>query len=198
MIKIINKNLYRKIAYTNNGMKKIKQKEFLIMLSISVFVTLLILLISSTFSYFKSNKTILGQIQLGELDFSIETSKINDIIMPGDTIDLTVSVLNKVEGKERLIPFYFRFKTSDNDNYQLNVDLNNFILGEDGFYYCKYKVEPYKSQLLFTNINIDKNVTAEQTIEFGILVEAVQSEYQAYLDIFDSAPPDWIDFIENN
>lgn len=175
-----------------------KRKELLIILFFLALTTILILLLGTTFSYFKSNRTIQGQIQLGELDFTVETSSSEKTIMPGDTINVTAKILNKVTGKTRLIPFYFRFKITDSENFNANINLNDFILGEDEFYYCKYKILPNANQQLFSTISINKNLTSGSLINVSIYIEAVQSEYQAYIEVFKNAPLEWIEFIENN
>lgn len=163
-----------------------------------VCTTILILLLGSTFSYFKKDSAISGQIQLGELDFIVETASSQETIMPGDTINLTAEILNKVAGKTRLIPFYFRFKLTDSENYAANINSNKYILGEDGFYYYKFKLKPNAKEELFSNLLVGKNITSGKAMDLAIYIDAVQSDYQAYIDVFENAPPEWIEFIENN
>lgn len=175
-----------------------RKKEIIIIFLIFLSTTFLILLLGSTFSYFKNSKETTGQIQLGELDFTIQTSEVSQFIMPGDSVNLNSTIINKVNGKTRLIPFYFRFKLTDTQNYEININLNDYILGEDNFYYYKYKLQPNSSQQLFSSLNVNKEIQSASSLDVAIYVEAVQSEYQAYLEVFKDAPLEWIEFIENN
>ena len=175
-----------------------KKKKTIILIQILLCATIFLLLLGITFSYFKKDAKTEGQIQLGELDFTIQTSKISQVIMPGDNIDLNSQIINKVSGKNKLIPFYFRFKLTDDENYEVIVNANDYILGNDNFYYCKQKLLPNASQQLFSSLKISENIQKAISLDVAIYVEAVQSEHQAYLEIFNNAPQEWIDFIENN
>lgn len=179
-------------------MNGIKRKETLIILVIITCITMLLILFGSTFSYFKNEKNSQGQIQLGELDFTIQTSSNVTSIMPGDKVDVLAEISNKVTEKSHLIPFYFRFKLTDNENYKADIDTEKFILGEDNFYYYKYKLLPDKKVQLFSNIKIKETLISENYINVAIYVEAVQSEHNAYIEIFENAPLEWLDFIKNS
>lgn len=175
-----------------------KNKELIILLIIFLSIVSLLLLMGSTFSFFKKESTASGQIQLGELDFTITTSKYNKIIMPGDLINLTATISNKVEGKTRLIPFYFRFKLTNDESCEITPNMDNFILGQDDYYYYKYKLTPDSNQTLFSSIKIYENVSSASSINISIIIDAVQSEHEAYQEIFENAPSEWVEFIENN
>lgn len=177
-------------------MNKTKRKELLIILIMITCIAMLLIFLGSTFSFFKNEKTAQGQIQLGELDFTIQTSSNATSIMPGDKVDVLAEISNKVLGKTHLIPFYFRFKLTDSENYEANISANNFILGEDNFYYYKYKLLPDKKVQLFSSIKIKESLISENYIDVAIYVEAVQSEHDAYLEIFDNAPSEWLNFIK--
>lgn len=179
-------------------MEKTKKKEIIILSIILLSTIFLLLILGATFSYFNKNKDISGQIQLGELDFTVNTSAYNNFVMPGDSINLTATISNKVEGKNNLIPFYFRFKLSNNEEYSITLNTDNFVLGQDEYYYYKFKLAPNSSATLFSSIKIDENITSQTSVDVSIIVDAVQSEYGAYLEIFENAPQEWIDFIENN
>ena len=47
---------------------------------------------------------------------------------------------------------------------------------------------------------IDSALTQNESEHFNIsiTIDAVQSEYDAYKDVFNDAPEEWILFIENN
>lgn len=177
--------------------KKINTQIYIIF-TILIIVVFFMVFFSATLSYFKNQTNAAGQITLGELDFNIIISFPNNSVMPGDTIETNATIENKVKNKTNLIPFYFRFKLDNAEYIQLNINTNNFVLGEDGYYYCKTKVLKNDSKVLFNSFKIDENLQDINSLNFGISVDAVQSEFGAYKDIFPTAPIEWVEFIENN
>jgi len=182
-----------------------KNKDIIILSIILIILVVFMALTTTTFSYFSKATSAGGQIQLGELDYEIVVNNMPvDKLMPGDDINIDVSVVNAVNGKTNLVPFYFRFKIfNNNENYSSQfitlTSGDNFIL-DNNYYYYKYKVNSGNSVRLIRNLQIDTALTQEdaENIDIEMLVEAVQSEYGAYEEVFDDAPQAWIDFIENN
>ncbi|MBE5746097.1 MAG: hypothetical protein E7359_02290 [Clostridiales bacterium] len=182
-----------------------KHKDLVIILSLLVLFVVFAIFVSSTLTFFKNNSSVKGEVQLGELDFTINvTNFTNKNYMPGDEIDINVNIENKVENKEFLIPFYFRFSFIDEFNYLktfLKANLEeNFIYDNKEYYYYKYKVNVNDKVKLINGIRIDKNFTDQtiKEIDISVIIDAVQSEYGAYKEIFYDAPTEWIEFIENN
>ena len=94
-----------------------KHYDLTIILSILLVVFIFMVTISYTFAFFFSNKSITGTILLGELDYDVViVNNQNDIIMPGDNVDVNIKIVNAVNGKSNLVPFYFRFKFLCGDN----------------------------------------------------------------------------------
>lgn len=182
-----------------------KHKDLIIILVIFVFVLVFMVIISSTFAYFKNDKNVIGEIKLGELDFEILTDATTfKNLLPGDSVNYNVKIENKVANKKNLVPFYFRFKIANNDNEKF-LNLINFNTGinyikKDNFYYYKNKLNVGESVKLVDKIQINTEMTNKDinAINFIILVEAVQSENGAFKEIFEDAPEEWIEFIENN
>lgn len=181
-----------------------KNKDFLIILTILLSVAIFFGGLTLTFSYFFSNKTIVGTIKTGELDYEISFGEANtENIMPGDTVEITTKIINKVKGKDNLIPFYFRFKllnsgTEDKD-YLVLKQYDNYIKDGSYFYY-KYKVFVNDEVELFDQLSVSTLLTLDKVddVDLSILVDAVQSEYGAVYEIFYDAPQEWFNFIENN
>lgn len=182
-----------------------KYKDLIIILSILILIIFFIIFFSTTLSYFKKTNEISGQIQLGELDYTINLNSENDkLYLPGDDVNMDLNIENKVDLKTNLIPFYFRFKIiKGNEDYNLDFitlhSSEDFIL-DNNFYYYKYKLNFGDKATLINKIHIDENFTNQdiKEIDLAILVDAVQSEYGAYKEVFDDAPVEWIEFIENN
>jgi len=182
-----------------------RHKDLIIILTIFMLVLVLMVLISITFAYFKASKNISGDITLGELDYTINVSNISQtLLLPGDNIDVNVSIQNKVDNKTNLIPFYFRFKILNGESdYNLNLISLNFssdYILNNSYYYYKYKLNAGDSAKILNNIMVDSDLKQEdvQTLNLSILVDAVQSEHGAYKEVFTDAPQEWIEFIENN
>ena len=188
------------------NMKKIlkKHKELVIILLFFFLLVFFMVILAFTFSYFSSKENIKGEITLGEVDFDFSIiSGQTDNIMPGDTVDIDVSLQNYVDGKNNLIPFYFRFKLISNASeltfVKPIIDENKYIVGEDYCYY-KNKVTVNEKVQIIDGIYFDTQMEQQDadTFELEILVEAVQSEFGAYKEVFPEAPQEWIDVIENS
>ena len=182
-----------------------KYKDLIILLTIIILLIVFIFLISSTLSYFKKSTQVSGNIQLGELDFTINVSNIsNKLYLPGDTVDLNINIENKSGLKTNLVPFYFRFKIIKGDeNYKsdyISLTTAQDFITDDNYYYYKNKVFFGDKVELLKNLVIDTRFTDQdiKSLEVYILVDAVQSEYGAYKEIFHDAPLEWVEFIENN
>lgn len=182
-----------------------KNRDLIIILFILFLIIFFAILFTETLSFFKSNNEANGIVQLGELDYTINVSNISkNTVMPGDLIELDVNIENKVEGKNNLVPFYFRFKIlKGEDDYGLDfieiLSPNNFIK-DDNYCYYKYKLLSGQKATLINSIKIDEKFSNQEIDELNlsILIDAVQSEYGAYKEIFPDAPSEWVEFIENN
>lgn len=181
-----------------------KNKDLILIITFLTLVIVFLFILSQTFSFFFAKKEGSGEIQLGELDFAININSQNyDNIMPGDTVLINAEILNNIKNKNNLVPFYFRFAFLDNINNKkefLKINSENFIYDSNSnYYYYKYKVSTNEKVKLFDELSFSYVITENDinNINGEIKVEAVQSEYGAYKDIFYDAPQEWIDFIEN-
>lgn len=182
-----------------------KHKDLVIILTIFMLVLVFMVIISATLSFFNASKQATGDIILGELDYTINVNNISQtLLLPGDDLNVNVNIQNKVENKTNLVPFYFRFKILNGET-PYNLSLVNLITGENyissgDFYYYKYKLSAGESAKILDRITIDETLTEENilNLDLSILVDAVQSEHGAYKEVFQDAPIEWIEFIENN
>lgn len=178
-----------------------KYKDLIYLFSILFLFSIFLVVVSFSIAYFTSTKNIAGDIQLGELDFEILVDSKNAVnIMPGDKLDININVVNKVANKRNLIPFYFRFCFLDN-NVKNIIDFendNNFIK-DDNYYYYKYKVKVNDTVNLINSIKINELLSQNEvdSLSLEIMVDAVQSEFGAYKEVFNDAPKEWLEFIEN-
>lgn len=186
-------------------MKKLLNKRKYIIVLLAIIFFLLFLFIFSTIAFFSASKKAEGDITLQELDYQIlidNNSK--NLIVPGDNLDISVVLENKVENKNNLVPFYFRFKILNglddyNSSHVTLTTCDDFVF-DNNFFYYKFKLNFQESVEIVKNIILDKNLTQQNVEELNlqILVEAVQSEFDAYKEIFFDAPSEWVEFIENN
>lgn len=178
-----------------------KYKDLIYLFSILILFSIFLVVVSFSLAYFTSSKSASGGIQLGELDFEIKTETIKStFVMPGDKLNINVSVINKVGNKKNLIPFYFRFCFLDNKiKNAIDFDCGNNFIKDDNYYYYKYEVKVNENINLVDSIKINEYLTKYETenLSFDIMVDAVQSGNEAYKEIFNDAPKEWLEFIEN-
>ena len=103
-----------------------------------------------------------------------------------------------------MVPFYFRFKIINGDeNYNSNffsLTTSKDFISDNNFYYYKNKVKFGDKVELIKNLIIDTEFSDQnlKSLNISILVDAVQSEFGGYKEIFYDAPLEWVEFIENN
>ena len=115
-------------------------------------------------------------------------------IMPGSIISKKVSVKNTGSN-----PFWLRMKLKNSiddstlsaDILELDINLKDWIDGEDGYYYYNKPVEPgSETEKLFTQVKVAgsaDNRYLGKTIKLTVCAFAVQSEYNdapSPLDVF--------------
>ncbi len=182
-----------------------ENKDLIIILAIITIVIIFMFTISFTLSFFKKQIDSSGEITLGELDYNILINyDTSNEIMPGDDVELSIKVENKVKNKPNLVPFYFRFEIL-NGSEEYDPSLITLLNADDyiyygNFWYYKHKVLKNETANLLKSIHIDEELTQNESEYFDlqVLVEAVQSEHGAYKEVFEDAPEEWKRFVENN
>ena len=162
-----------------------ENKDLIIILAIITIVIIFMFTISFTLSFFKKQIDSSGEITLGELDYNILINyDTSNEIMPGDDVELSIKVENKVKNKPSLITLL------NSDDY----------IYDGNFWYYKHKVLKNETANLLKSIHIDEELTQNESEYFDlqVLVEAVQSEHGAYKEVFEDAPEEWKRFVENN
>jgi len=184
---------------------KKKNNEFTLLITIIALAIFIIEILTISFAFFETNTKATGQITLGELDYDIvvNSSLQDKIIMPADNVDLNISIINSVDKKSNLIPFYFRFQILNGENkfdkdFVILENDDDFIYDNFYFYY-KYKLKFKEEAKLIKQIQIPSYFTEldAQNFDLQLEVDAVQSENEAYKDVFYDAPSEWLRFIEN-
>lgn len=180
-----------------------KHKDLIIIMLFLSIVVVFMVLISLTYSFFAVKNTVKGEIVLGELDFQIiSNTSIKEKIMPGDTVKIDLILYNNFPQKNNLIPFYFRFKllTGDFDRNLIKTSfVENDYIQDNDYYYFKGKVNVNDSVNLIDSLTFDGKMSQidAKIFDLQVQVEAVQSEYDAYKEIFYDAPTEWVELIEN-
>ena len=154
-------------------------------------VCLLTVLTQGTLAYYSTVGNSVNVITSGNISAQI-VEKMGDApfpqegvyIMPGSVISKKVSVINT--GGH---PFWLRVKLDDamddaalsSDVMELDLNLRDWILGEDGYYYYKDQVQPgAETAKLFTRVKIAGDVDNAyfgRTLELSVKAYAVQSEH---------------------
>ncbi|MGN1221682.1 MAG: hypothetical protein ACI4TT_00435 [Christensenellales bacterium] len=177
-----------------------------ILFAILIVVVIANILIVS-FAYFSQNNTALGTIKLGELDFSLgDEGQENIKVLPSISIDKTIYVGNFRNNDSRdykdLTTFFFRFKyvalldDKEDKNLSQNILLNataEYVYDNEYYYYCN-KVSAGERVNLCDNISFKSlidNEYQQKQIKLQIYVDAVQSQNDAYKEVWQGYPPEW-------
>ena len=154
-------------------------------------VAMLTLITQSTVAYYTTVGTAVNVITSGDISARI-IEKMGDgdfpqegvYVMPGSLISKKVSVIN-TGGHS----FWLRVKltnaiddeTLSSDVMELDLNLRDWIEGEDGFYYYKYQVQPgTETESLFTQVKIAGEIDNSylgKTLQITVSAYAVQSEH---------------------
>lgn len=186
-------------------------------ISMLIFILALCFICSTfiiTVAFFSSKQTASGIIKLGELDFSVgEEISVNTNVLPNTTIDKQVFVINSrnINGTDTKglcdILFRFNYRVFKDGNYNeyltnrvLLSGIDNYIADDSYIYYCDKLSNGNKvnicEQLSFLNTINNEYQGEEISVMFNI--EAIQAQNGAYLDLWTTAPLEWIDIIKNS
>lgn len=186
-----------------------------ILVSIVVFATTFFAFMISG-AYFGANKIVTGTITLGQLDFRIlnNFSQIltqeENLFMPDEIINNAITILNARDdagtNTDGLIDIYIRLRPILNinniDSLQfLHIELNNptlWVQGNDGFLYYKNKLLVGESVIFndyFTLSYLIGNEYQNLPVYLGIEVDAVQTEGDAHLYTWITAPQEWLNLV---
>ena len=158
---------------------------------LAVAVAMLTLITQNTVAYYTNVGTATNVVTSGDISAQI-IEKMGDgdfpqegvYVMPGSVISKKVSVVNT--GGH---PFWLRVKLTDaiddkslsSDIMELDLNLRDWIDGNDGFYYYKNPVQPgAETEKLFTQVKIAGNIDntyLSKTLELTVSAYAVQSEH---------------------
>ena len=182
-----------------------------------VFVALLVIsiILIVSLAFFSNKKSAQGGITLGELDFCIfeDDSKIGNVL-PGQTVEKKIYVANSRDKLQKdfsgLCDILIRFSVSiDGDDVPedvkklVDVSIENsedFVRGDDYIYYCN-KIDVGQKISLFDKIKFDAeidNTMQQKNVEIKVVVDALQAENEAYLDVWKDAPSAWLEKIKKN
>lgn len=165
-------------------------------------------------AYFSNTKNAQGGITLGELDFCIfEDDKKIENLLPGQMVDKKIYVANSRDKFQKdfsgLCDILIRFNVSiDGDDVPADVkklvdvkfSSDDFVRGEDYIYFCN-KIDAGQKIALFDQIEFGTdigNIMQQKKIDIKVVVDALQAENEAYLDVWKDAPLDWLEKIKKN
>ena len=180
-----------------------------------VLLALLLFLFSSlvlSTAFFSNTNNITGTIKLAELDFCItENGVSSNNVLPSQTIQKVISVSNSRDASKNdydgLCPIFFRFRFSvfcgnildENlkNSILLNYNENNFTFDGDMFYFNNV-LNPGEISNLCTGITFSsdiENYYQNKNIQIEFEVDAIQSQFGAYQEIWTDAPNEWVQII---
>ena len=190
-----------------------RKKQLYIAIAFFALIVFCVVFIVSL-AYFSNTKNAQGGITLGELDFCIfEDDKKIENILPGQTVYKKVYVANSRDKLQKnfsgLCNILIRFNVSiDGDDVPGNVkklvdvklNSDNFVRGEDYIYFCD-KIDVGQKIALFDQIEFGTgigNIMQQKKIDVKVVVDALQAENGAYLDVWKDAPAVWLEKIKKN
>ena len=201
-----------KNKYNQKFNKKNIWKDMAILFAILIAVSISNFFIVS-FAFFSQNNTALGTIKLGELDFSLgEEGQQNIEVLPNISIDKTIYLGNFRDNNSKdyrdLTTIYFRFKyialldDKEDKNLTQNILLNSsgeYVYDNEYYYQCN-KVSAGERVDLCDDISFKSlidNEYQQKQIKLQIYVDAVQSQNNAYKEVWQNYPPEWEAKISN-
>lgn len=191
-----------------------RKKQLYIAIAFFALIVFCVVFIVSL-AYFSNKKNAQGGITLGELDFCIfeDDSKIGNVL-PGQMVDKKIYVANSRDTEQKnfagLCDILIRFSVSiDGDDVPEDVkklvaisieNSEDFVKGDDYIYYCN-KIDAGQKISLFDKIKFDAeidNTMQQKNVEIKVVVDALQAENEAYLDVWKDAPSAWLEKIKKN
>lgn len=158
---------------------------------VAMALCMLTVMTQGSLAYYSATESAINVITSGDISAKIIEKMGNGdfprdgvYVMPGSVISKKVSVVNT--GAH---PFWLRVKLTNAiddtslspDVMELDLNLNDWIAGEDGYYYYKNIVQPgAETEKLFTQVKIAGNVDnsyLNKKLELTVSAFAVQSEF---------------------
>lgn len=197
-------------------MEKISKDSLnLTILFVVAFFIFVLIIVSVTTAYFSSNNTAQGTIQLGELDFSLtSTSAQSDIVMPNSYVGQSTSIINSRDQNgnnySNLCSILYNFSVYATIDDQIDdeltdylwyqIDDQKYIQADDGAFYYVGFLNAGESETLFNDVFLDAQIGNEyqgKSLKFYVNINAIQAENDAYKELWNDAPEEWIDAIED-
>lgn len=187
------------------------KKKILTLALTTVFLSLMAL---GSAAYFTAEGRATNVITTGAVEMSLQEMQLvegEEVPYPEDTITgvmpgRTVSKIPYVVGEEATQPFYTRVKAQltitladgkvaeTNEYVAPNYDEENWILGEDGWWYYQGQVKAGDKVALFTEVAFAETMPNEYqdcTVEIDISAQAVQVKNNPVPEAGYPAIPGW-------
>ena len=193
---------------------KKREKDILTILTIGLLVSVFAL-IALTNAYFSNTSSASGEITLGEIDFFIyEDNQSFENILPSQTIPKVVTIVNSRNRNgtniSSLCSILLRFSIGAYVFGEFDSELSGMIDLQFNHHsqYQKHGDIYYYNSVLNpgSNINLCDGITFLEdigneyqnlNIEIEFLVEAIQAENDAYIEVWQDAPKSWVQTIQN-
>ena len=192
-----------------------KREKTILTVLVTMFCITILMLIVATTAYFSHSGQASGQITLGELDFCIfenDQSFLN--VVPSQSIQKVVIISNSRDSNgqntSNLCPILFKFSvgcyvddTYDSSLSQLivpqfaNNERYTFYSGE---YYYNGVLSPGQNVNLCDTLNFLEDIGDQyqsSSVEIVFSIDAIQAENNAYTELWQDAPQNWVQVIQN-
>lgn len=160
-----------------------------------------------SFAFFSNKQILSGNITLGEIDFSIVESGDDSVLaLPSHTIQKSIVVGNYRNSNKLdysgLGGFFLRFSVKmlvDNvasDTLLQNTSFlgqQNFVRYKQYYYFCG-ELKAGQEVQLFDKIEFSNKVDnkfQQKKVVVDLCIEAIQSQNNAYLELWPDFPPEW-------
>lgn len=177
--------------------------------TIAIIVLSILLLASigvgAALAYFTANADVTGNITLGnpvtisitQGGASATSLTFSSDALPGDTFEQSIGVLAPAQMTEALMRA--KLTVTNEEAASTNVTgqtTQNWVRGEDGYYYYNGTVTANASIDFITSITVPTSLTnedANKTFTVNVIVETIQQANNAANSVWTTAPEDWLE-----
>jgi len=157
-----------------------------------------------TAAFFAANANATGQITLGNpvnIEITQGGAKVTTLeftgdAMPGTEYDQAIAVSVPADTSDAVLRGKLTITNTDGAALAVQATTNeNWVKGEDDYYYYKGKATAGDSINFVNKITVPKELTnadAKKTFALAIQIEAIQFANGAASEVWTTAPSDWI------
>ena len=198
----ISQNTKRKVVNNRNKKKRKSNGATLAIVALSVLLGLSVIF-GITAAFFSATATATGTITLGDPvnititqgGTTVTTLTFDNTAMPGSVYSQPIAVSMPANTSDAVIRGRLTITNTDTASSNVTAITNeNWVAGEDNYYYYNGKLSAGDSQEFVTSITIPKTLTnadANKTFLVSVQIEAIQFANGAASEVWTTAPSTW-------